>query len=158
MRFVFGVFGCLLAFQLPTSASAQSVGDWSVSAAQGYEEHIVGLGPGNSFNITCDIGASGENEPKQTRVYVEIAGKSPKPHSYVDIFAVDAVYRLPVDDKGYINTECRVCEANLAGLWSKLRKSTAIVVQYQDGSNVSLKTRGAAKALPAKPCTTGPAR
>lgn len=157
-KWLFGTLIGIFASQCVLPSNAQSVGDWSVSAAQGYQEHIVGFGPGNYFNITCNIGASGENEPKQTSVFAEIAGKRPKPHSYVDIFVTDAVYRLPVDDKGNINTECRVCEAHLSALWKKLLKSSAIVVQYEDDSNVSFKTKGAAKALPAKPCTTGPAR
>ncbi len=139
--------GCLFA----SGAAAQSTGDWSIAAAQGYQEHIVRNGPGNSFNISCNFAGNPETIGRPS-MFVEIVGKSPAPHSYVDIFAIDDVYRLPVDDRGSINLDCRVCEGNFAALWAKIRKSSAIVVQFQNGQNVSFKTRGAAKALSVKPC------
>jgi hypothetical protein len=155
MKYAFGVLSCLLIAQFPSPALAQSFGEWGVSARQGYQEHIVTNGPGNSFNITCDIGASPDGEPKRTKIFVEIVGKNPPPRSLVDVFVIDEVYRLPTDEQGSIGTDCRVCAGSFMALWNKLRKSTIMVVQLSDGRSSKFKTTGAAKALAAKPCETG---
>lgn len=154
-RYLLGVLGCLLAAQLPSTGLAQSSGEWGVSARQGYQEHIVTNGPGNSFNITCDIGAALDGEPKRTSIFVEIVGKNPPPNSLVDVFVIDEVYRLPTDERGTIGTDCRVCAGSFMALWNKLRKSSVMVVQLSDGRSSKFKTAGAAKALAAKPCETG---
>ena len=158
MRYGFLFLACIALAEAPTTALAQVSGDWSVAAAQGHLEHIVTNGPGNSFNITCDIGAASAGELKRRSIFVEIIGKSPKPHSFVDIFAIDRVFRFAADDQGTINTDCRACEGDFSGLWSRLRKAGAIVVQYPDGINVSFKTAGGAKAFSPKPCEAGIAR
>lgn len=141
----------LLACLVSTDASAQGVGDWSVASAQGYLEHIVRNGPGNSFNISCNVSANPDTIG-QPSLFVEIVGKAPAAHTYVDVFALDDVYRLPVDYRGEIGLDCSYCAGVFRALWGKIRKSNAIVVQYQNGQNVSFKTRGAAKALSEKPC------
>lgn len=158
MKYGLALLACITTTQVQTTAFAQVSGDWSVAAAQGYQEHIVTNGPGNSFNISCDIGAASAGELKKRSIFVEIIGKSPKPHSFVDVFAIDRVFRFVADDRGTINTDCRACEGDFAGLWSRLRKASAIVVQYPDGTNSSFKTAGGAKAFSPKPCEAGIAR
>ncbi|WP_238272027.1 hypothetical protein [Methylobacterium cerastii] len=155
MKYALGLLACLFAAHLPSAASAQSFGEWGVSARQGYQEHIVSNGPGNSFNITCDIGAAGDGEPKRTSIFIEIVGKPPAPKSLADVFVIDEVFRLPVDEKGVIGTDCRVCAGSFMALWTKLRKSSVMVVQLSDGRSSKFKTTGAAKALASKPCETG---
>ena len=151
MRHTFcGLLG-LIAIQTPTLASAEAIGDWNVSFAQGHQEHIVSNGPGNSFNISCNVSANPDSIGKPG-MFVEIVGKNPERHSYVDIFAIDDVYRLPVGHNGSIDLDCRVCITTFTALWNKLRKANAIVVQYKNGQNSTFKTRGAAKALSSKPC------
>ncbi len=99
MRNMFcGLLG-LAACQVSTSAQAQASGDWNIASAQGYLEHIVSNGPGNSFNISCNVSAD-PNTIGKASIFVEIVGKSPEPHSYVDIFAIDDVLQAACERQG----------------------------------------------------------
>lgn len=158
MKYLPMVPGFLIALLGATTASAQTPGEWYVGAAQGYQEHIVRNGPGNTFNISCDIGAAIAGEMKRTSVFIDIIGKPPPPNSLADIFVIDEVFRMPVDKQGTIQTDCNVCAGSFAALWNKLRKSSVIVVQFPDGRSSKFVTVGAGKALAPKPFATGISR
>lgn len=136
-------------------ATAQIFGNWTVGGGQGYVEHIVRNGPGNSFNISCDEGATPDGETKRTSIFIEIIGKEPPPKSNVDVYTDGDRLQFYTDAQGTIPTDCHVCSDNFAVLWSKLRKSKQMIVTLSDGRSATFKLNGGAKALEPKHCTTG---
>ncbi|WP_342150414.1 hypothetical protein [Methylorubrum sp. SB2] len=149
--------GALLAMMFSPSApaSAQAFGNWTVGGGQGYVEYIVRSGPGNSFNISCDVGASLEGEEKKTSIFVEIVGRAPPPKSQVQVFLDGASVQLFADAQGLISTGCHSCSDNFAFLWAKARKSKQMIISLSDGRSATFQLNGAAKALTPKHCTTG---
>ncbi|MDP4021906.1 hypothetical protein Q8W71_04645 [Methylobacterium sp. NEAU 140] len=136
-------------------ASAQEFGNWTVGAGQGYVEHTVRSGLGNSFIISCDESASDQGEPKKTSIYVELAGKAPRPNTGVVVALDKDKFNLNTDAQGGIPTDCRACSDNFRMMWTKLRKATTMVVTLADGRSATFSLNGAARALSLKPCTTG---
>jgi hypothetical protein len=140
---------------LSGSASAEEFGNWTVGGGQGYVEHIVRNGPGNTFNISCDEGATPDGETKRTSIFIEIIGKEPPPNSQVQVFLDGQPVQLSTDARGTIGTNCHSCSDEFAYLWAKARKSKQLIVSLSDGRTATFRLNGAAKALPAKHCTTG---
>jgi hypothetical protein len=76
------LFGTLQA----SLALAETDGNWTVGAAQGWTEYAAENGPGNEFRVTCDVGYTFDGQRKQTNVSVTIVGRSPPPNTTVKIF------------------------------------------------------------------------
>jgi hypothetical protein len=149
------IIGALAVAFLSGSASAEEIGNWNIGAAQGYVEYSVSNGPGNTFLFGCDEGASAKGETKNTSILITIVGKSPPPNSQVQVFLDGKPAQLSTDAKGSISTECHSCSDGFAYVWDKARKSKQMIVSLPDGRTATFRLTGAAKALPAKHCTTG---
>src|SRR5215204_3378067 len=74
---------------------AQSFGDWTVGAGQGWIEYRVENGPGNSFMIACDEDYSGGQ--KKTHISVSIRDKSPPAESSAKLFVDGKEFWMGVD-------------------------------------------------------------
>ena len=156
MRIGGSILGALVAVAcLSGSASAKEIGNWNVGFAQGYAEYSVENGPGNSVMFSCDEGATMKGETKRTSIFIEIVGKAPPPNSQVQVFLDGKPVQLSTDARGTIGTECHACSGGFSYLWDKARKSKQMIVSLSDGRTATFQLTGAAKALPAKHCTTG---
>lgn len=140
---------------LSGGASAEEIGNWNITCAQGYAEYSVGHGPGNSVLFRCDEDASAKGGTKNTNIFITINGKEPPPNSQVQVYLDARPVQLSTDARGTITTECRSCSDNFARLWAKVRKSQQMIVSLSDGRSATFVLNGAAKALPLKHCTTG---
>jgi len=131
---------------------AQSFGDWTVGAGQGWIEYRVENGPGNSFMIACDEAYSGGQ--KETHISVSIRDKSPPAESSAKLFVDGKEFWMGVDAKQELSTDCRACDANFDAIWQNLRTGRTLLVLLADGRTSSFSLKGAGRALPKKPCKT----
>ncbi|NBJ13698.1 hypothetical protein [Microvirga arsenatis] len=143
-----------IALLLPSLAMAQGVraGKWTSGVGQGIVEHIVRNGPGNDFNISCDVGYSEDAE--LTGISISIRDNGPPPKSTVRIFIDDEEFQFGVDDHGGIKTNYRVNADNFIALWETLRSGKSMRVLFEDGRTSSFSLDGAKKVLGSKPCGT----
>lgn len=135
---------------ISTAGVAEEYGDWTVGFGQGYLEHTVKNGPGNEFDIACDVGATMDHA--RTGIIIEIVGKSPPPQSTVRVILDGDEISLFTDDRGTVTTDCRVCAQNFEHVWGKIRKSKTMLVQLADGRSSKFSLNGAKRALEPKPC------
>jgi hypothetical protein len=146
-------FSVMLAALPIHSPLAQTYGDWRVGFGQGILEHRVMKGPGNTINISCDVGAT-ENGSK-TSVLIDIAGQSPPINSSAKFFIGDRDLQIYFDAQSQSTLNCRACQANFEELWRAMRRASAVRVLLSDGRTANFSTRGGSRALASKPCKTG---
>ncbi len=138
---------------LSNTAYSQEFGDWTVGFGQGYVEYTVKNGPGNTFTIVCDEGASLDH--MGTGLMISIKDKSPPKNSTVKIVLDNKEVEISSDDNGDMKANCHVCSDNFVYLWEKIRKSKFMIVQFSNGNSSSFSLNGAKKALDKKVCRTG---
>jgi hypothetical protein len=136
-----------------TCAQAQTFGDWRVSFGQGYLQHFVERGPGNSFNISCDTGVTDTGE--KSGILIKIGGRYPPPNSMVRVFIGDDDYQVLTDERGGSVLDCRACHGNFVAIWRALRRHSTMRILMADGRTVQFSTRGGNRALSPRPCKTG---
>lgn len=132
---------------------AEEYGDWVVGFGQGYVEHTVKNGPGNTFAIVCDIGATIDH--RGTGLSISIKDRGPPINSSVKVVLDDKEITLSVDDNGSMKADCHVCSDNFVYLWDKIRKARFMIVQFSNGDSSSFSLKGVKKALDPKVCRTG---
>lgn len=132
-------------------AGAAEYGRWSTGGGQGYLEMSVGNGPGNTFTISCDVGATlhgGAN------IHLQIEGRSPVPNSVVRFFVDGDEVGMSADQHGTIVTDCHVCADNFIVLWNRMRKGKQLLAVLSDNRSSPFSLKGAAMALDPEPCAT----
>lgn len=132
---------------------AQEYGDWIVGFGQGYVEHTVKNGPGNTFTIVCDSGATIDH--RGTGLSISIRDNGPPINSTVKVVLDDKEISIAVDRNGSMKADCHVCSDNFVYLWDKIRKAKFMVVQFSNGDSSSFSLKGAKKALGPEVCRTG---
>jgi hypothetical protein len=140
----------LLLLTLDTELLAEDIGDWHGGFAQGIMSYRVENGPGNAFEIDCNEGST----IGSTGIDVTIIGAGPPPNSTVNMILDGDEIPMISDGRGSIGTDCHACADQFIYLWTHIRKSGTMLVQFANGASSKFSLNGAAKALGAKVCKT----
>ncbi|MEJ0017149.1 MAG: hypothetical protein WDN25_11405 [Acetobacteraceae bacterium] len=140
---------CLL--MAPATATLAAGGSaWNASFNNGITEYLTGTwdaAKGGALNLSCRDG--------RLMIMTQIDGKEPPPNS---VLRLTTSSRTGSHEAQFATGQRGSVEAPVAGsaevarLWSNLRRDDIVTVRYADGRSSVLSLDGATRTLPVRPC------
>jgi len=135
---------------LSTASFADTVGKWSKGEINGFTRYWTTNNVGANFVIWCHP----QRMVNGTLLHIEIDGKTPTPNSRIKLIMDQEVLELPVNEQGYVDSDCATCSDRFGYVWHRLRASRTMAVKFQDKRYAGFSLKGATKILPGPVCPT----